>query len=200
VRHCNRYVKFDALLSKARSLGADYLATGHYCRVEFNEDRRRWTLRRAMDCARTRHSALSLHAGRARPHADAAGPRWSKAETRAIATELGLLVSNKPDSQEICFVQGGSYTDFLAATARRPSGPAKIVDTSGRRRGKHDGIAFYTIGQRRPRSTSVRQYRFTSSISMLRQYCRGGNNDELLADGLIAYDLNWVGIGGLNVL
>src|SRR5207253_2869420 len=135
---------------KARALGAEYLATGHYARVDFDETRRRWRLRRAVDRVKDQTYALYHFRQDELEHTlMPLGEVPNKAETRAIASELGLLVSNKPDSQEICFVQGGSYTDFLAKNAPETVRPGDIVDTSGRRRGSHDGIAFYTIGQRR---------------------------------------------------
>ena len=91
---------------------------GHYARVEFDEDARRWTLRRALDQDKDQTYALYHFTQEELAHTlMPLGLVTNKAETRAIAAELGLAVSNKPDSQEICFVQGGSYTDFLAQTA-----------------------------------------------------------------------------------
>lgn len=197
--NCNRYVKFDALLSKARALGAEYLATGHYARVEFDEDRRRWTLRRAVDNAKDQTYALYHFTQDELAHTlMPLGNVSNKAETRAIAEELGLLVSNKPDSQEICFVQGGSYTDFLAKTAPETVSPGDIVDTAGKRRGTHDGIAFYTIGQRRRVNVGSPVPLYVIDIDAASNTVIVGNNDELLAKELIADDVNWVGIGGLN--
>ena len=197
--NCNRYVKFDALLSKARSLGAEYLATGHYARVGFDEDRRRWTLKRAVDGAKDQTYALYHFTQDELAHTlMPLGTVESKTETREIASELGLLVANKPDSQEICFVQGGSYTDFLAQTAPETVQPGDIVDTSGKRRGSHDGIAFYTIGQRRRINVGSPIPLFVVDIDAASNTIVVGNNDELLADGLIADDINWVGIGGLS--
>jgi tRNA-specific 2-thiouridylase len=197
--NCNRYVKFDALLSKARALGAEYLATGHYARVEYNEDRRRWMLMRALDNAKDQTYALYHFTQDELAHTlMPLGLVTNKAETREIASELGLLVANKPDSQEICFVQGGSYTDFLAKTAPETVRPGDIVDTSGKPRGKHDGIAFYTIGQRRRVNVGSPIPLYVVDIDAASNTVIVGNNDELLADGLIADDINWVGIEGLN--
>jgi len=197
--NCNRYVKFDALLSKARALGAEYLATGHYARVGFDEDRRRWTLSRALDHDKDQTYALYHFTQDELAHTlMPLGTVTNKAETREIATELGLLVANKPDSQEICFVQGGSYTDFLAKTAPETVRPGDIVDTSGKRRGSHDGIAFYTIGQRRRINVGSPIPLFVVDIDAASNTVVVGNNDELLAQGLVADDINWVGIGVLS--
>lgn len=197
--NCNRYVKFDALLSKAQDLGAEYLATGHYARVEFHEDRRRWTLRRALDHDKDQTYALYHFTQAELEHTlMPLGLVTNKAETRAIAEELDLLVSNKPDSQEICFVQGGSYTDFLAGAAPETVRPGDIVDTSGKRRGAHDGIAFYTIGQRKRVNVGSPIPLYVVGIDAQTNTITVGGNDDLLEDGLIADDVNWIGLAGID--
>ncbi|MGO8669902.1 MAG: tRNA 2-thiouridine(34) synthase MnmA [Capsulimonadaceae bacterium] len=197
--NCNRYVKFDALLSKARELGADYLATGHYGRVEYDDGLGRWMLKRAYDEAKDQTYALYHFTQDELAHTMMPlGTVTTKAETRAIAAELGLLVSNKPDSQEICFVQGGSYTDFLAQTAPETVQRGDIVDTAGRRRGAHDGIAFYTIGQRRRVNVGSPVPLYVVDIDAVSNTVIVGNNEELLAGGLIADDMNWIGIDMLR--
>ena len=197
--NCNRYVKFDALMAKARGLGAEYLATGHYARTEFDEDTRRWTLRRALDHDKDQTYALYRFTQEELAHTMMPlGAVANKAETRAIASELGLAVSNKPDSQEICFVQGGSYTDFLAERAPETVQSGDIVDTSGKRRGAHDGIAFYTIGQRKRLNVGSPIPLYVVGIDAETNTITVGGNDDLLADGLVADDINWVGIGGVE--
>ena len=197
--NCNRYVKFDALLAKAKALGAEYLATGHYARVEFNEDWRRWTLRRALDGAKDQTYALYHFTQDELAHTlMPLGLVTNKAETRMIAEELGLNVANKPDSQEICFVQGGSYTDFLAKTAPETVQPGDIVDTTGKRRGAHDGIAFYTIGQRKRLNVGSPIPLYVVGIDADTNTVVVGGNEDLRADGLIADDINWVGLPGVQ--
>ena len=197
--NCNRYVKFDALLAKAQALGAEYLATGHYARVEFDEDTRRWTLRRALDQDKDQTYALYHSTQQELAHMlMPLGTVTNKAETRAIATELGLAVDNKPDSQEICFVQGGSYTDFLAQNAPETVQSGEIIDTSGKRRGTHDGIAFYTIGQRRRVNVGSPIPLYVVDINAETNTITVGGNSDLLATGLVADDLNWVGIAGVQ--
>ncbi len=197
--NCNRYVKFDALLAKARALGAHYLATGHYARVEFEEDVRRWTLRRALDGSKDQTYALYHFTQEELAHTlMPLGLVTNKAETRAIAAELGLAVHDKPDSQEICFVQGGSYTDFLAQTAPETVQSGDIVDTGGRRRGTHDGIAFYTIGQRRRLNVGSPIPLYVVDINAETNTVVVGGSDDLMAEGLVADDINWVGISGVQ--
>lgn len=197
--NCNRYVKFDALMTKARSLGADYLSTGHYARVEFNEDSRRWTLRRAVDNGKDQTYALYHFSQDELSHTlMPLGRLDNKAETRRIAEEMGLAVSNKPDSQEICFVQGGSYTDFLRKEAPETVRPGKIIDSTGKTRGNHDGIAFYTIGQRKRLNVGSPIPLYVIDIDAKSNSVIVGSTEDLLTPGLIADDLNWVGISGIE--
>src|SRR5438045_1660353 len=147
---CNRSVKFDELLTQAKNLGADYLATGHYARVRFNESTGRHELWRARDKKKDQSYALyTLTQRQLSQTLMPLGDLENKDETRRIARELGLALADKPDSQEICFVPKEGYTRFLAEKAPDTMRPGKIVDTSGRERGEHAGIANFTIGQRR---------------------------------------------------
>jgi len=197
--NCNRYVKFDALMSKARALGAEYLSTGHYARVEYNEDRQRWTLRKAVDSAKDQTYALYHFTQDELAHTlMPLGDLDNKAQTRQIAEELGLAVSNKPDSQEICFVQGGSYIDFLKDAAPETVQPGKIVDTTGKTRGNHDGIAFYTIGQRKRVNVGSPIPLYVIDIDAANNTVVVGGNDDLLTDGLIADDLNWLAVENIS--
>jgi tRNA-uridine 2-sulfurtransferase len=191
--NCNRHVKFDALLAKARQLGADYLATGHYARVGFDEGRGRWTLGRAAAGEKDQTYALYHFTQDQLSHTlMPLGDLPSKTETRAVAARLGLAVAGKPDSQEICFVQGGRYTDFLAEKAPETVRPGDIVDTSGRIRGRHDGVAFYTIGQRKRINVGSPVPLFVIGLDPATQTVTVGDESDLRAAALLAYDCNWV--------
>jgi len=197
--NCNRYVKFDALLEQAKQLGAQYLATGHYARIEFDEDRRRWVLRQAVDSRKDQTYALyhftqKQLAGTMMPLGDLS----SKDETRAIASEYGLSVAGKPDSQDICFVQGGKYGDFLADAAPETVKPGSIVDSSGRVRGTHDGIAFYTIGQRKRINVGSAVPLYVIDIDASTNTVLVGDDDDLKAIGLIADDCNWIAVSSVS--
>lgn len=195
--NCNRHVKFDALLEQAKQLGADYLATGHYARVGFDEDRQRWVLRVARHGAKDQTYSLFYFTQDQLAHTlMPLGDLTSKDETRAIAAELGLAVANKPDSQEICFTQGHSYTEFLAEKAPETVQPGDIVDTSGKVRGQHDGIAFYTIGQRRRINVGSPVPLFVVGIDASTNRIVVGDNQDLKARELIADDCNWIGVAG----
>lgn len=143
---CNEHIKYRALLDRAVTLDADYLATGHYARVEHGPDRHR--LLRAADAAKDQSYVLYTlgQAELARlsfPIGD-----YTKDEVRRIAARHALPVADKPDSEEICFVPDNNYRNFVAA--RVPERPGAMVDvTTGEAVGAHAGIAGYTIGQRK---------------------------------------------------
>lgn len=148
---CNRFIKFDALLRKADELGCDYVATGHYARTRRNPRTGRWNLLRAANKAKDQSYVLYMLDQHQLSRAlFPLGRMHDKAETRQLATELGLWVANKPDSQEICFVaENGGYHNFLRQRAPEAFEEGAIVDSSGKRLGRHEGFANYTVGQRR---------------------------------------------------
>ncbi len=148
---CNRFVKFDALLRKADELGCDYIATGHYARTRYNSRTGRWNLLRAINKAKDQSYVLYMLSQDAlRRAVFPLGTMPSKAETRQMARELGLWTADKPDSQEICFVAHvGGYHDFLREVTPDAFRPGEIRDSQGRVLGTHQGIALYTVGQRR---------------------------------------------------
>jgi tRNA-specific 2-thiouridylase len=197
--NCNRFVKFDALLDQAKQLGAQYLATGHYARIEFDEDRRRWVLRQAVDSHKDQTYAL-YHFTQEQLSSTMMplGYLSSKDETRAIATDLGLSVAAKPDSQDICFVQGGKYTDFLAEAAPETVKPGSIVDRSGKIRGTHEGIAFYTIGQRKRINVGSAVPLYVIDIDAKSNTVLVGDDNDLMAIGLEADDCNWIAAASVH--
>jgi len=147
---CNRFVKFEAFLAKARVLGFDAVATGHYARVE--EDPRSpgvFRLLRGLDPHKDQSYALYMLGQDVLAHLLLPVGGLEKPETRRIAAGLGLAVSDKPDSQEICFVPDGDHAGFIAA--RRPGSgrPGRFVDREGRTLGSHGGVHRFTVGQRK---------------------------------------------------
>jgi tRNA-specific 2-thiouridylase len=145
---CNSRLKFGSLFARARGWGATRVATGHYARVEYHAGTRRYRLRRAADPRKDQSYFLYDLT-----QAQLAAARFPvghlrKEETRRMAAELGLAVAGKRDSQEICFVPD-DYRTYLRERAGDAIRPGIIRDTGGRVRGRHQGVAFYTVGQRR---------------------------------------------------
>ena len=198
--NCNRYIKFDALLQKARALGADALATGHYARVFHDAAAGRWVLARAGDAAKDQTYALyATKQEQLQYMRMPLGEVTSKDETRAIARRWGLLVADKPDSQEICFVQNGDYADFLARTAPETVAAGNFVDAQGRVRGRHDGVAFYTVGQRKRINVGSATPLYVLRVDAGTGDVVVGGDRDLFADRCYVGDLNWVSLDNPQV-
>ncbi len=146
---CNQFIKFDALWPKARALDADYIATGHYARVEYRADEDRYLLRQAIDARKDQSYVLypldQEHL--ARTLLPLGG--YQKREIRELARELNLVVANKMESQEICFINHGHYSDQLAERFPGAMRPGPLVNVEGAMVGEHAGIGAYTVGQRK---------------------------------------------------
>src|SRR4051794_5901914 len=145
---CNRSIKFRDLLATARELGADVLATGHYVSSRALPDGRR-ALFRAADPSRDQSYFLYATTPEQLEMLRFPLGELGKAETRAIARELGLSIADKPDSQDICFVPQGHYGDVIERLKPGAVRPGEIVHLDGRVLGHHEGIIHYTVGQRR---------------------------------------------------
>jgi tRNA-uridine 2-sulfurtransferase len=189
---CNQYIKFDVLLRHAIAMGADAIATGHYARVEFDEASGRWLLKRGAD--RSKDQSYALYTMTQEQLSKTMFPvgNQSKVETRAIASELGLPVADKPDSQEICFVPDNKYGGFLAEEAPETVKPGPILDTQGNTLGSHKGIAFYTIGQRKGLGIATGRPVYVTEIDRAQNAIILGANEELYRDVLIAYNVNLI--------
>jgi tRNA-specific 2-thiouridylase len=151
---CNNHLKFDELLAVARQIGADAVATGHYARVEFDEERGRWLLKRPTD--RSKDQTYFLFGLTQEQLSRTLFPLggMTKPEVRERARHHGLALAEKPDSQEICFVPGGDYKRFLDAYRAEqgealPDTSGELVTTDGRVLGEHAGIHNFTVGQRK---------------------------------------------------
>ena len=145
---CNRYVKWESLLTRSLSIGADYIATGHYARIDQLENGR-YAIRRSATLAKDQTYALyNLTQEQLKRTLMPVG-QYSKDEIRKIAEKIGLLVANKPDSQDICFVPDGDYAAYIEENAGVKIPEGNFVTLDGKVLGKHKGIIHYTVGQRK---------------------------------------------------
>ncbi len=144
---CNRTIRWSRLLSDALSLGATHLATGHYARVQNHDGK--WVLLRGTDPEKDQSYVLSVLGQDELSHAVFPLGEYSKADARAYARTRDLPVAERPESQDLCFLAGGDYREFLRRHASDGLAPGPILDTRGMHLGQHDGLADYTIGQRR---------------------------------------------------
>jgi tRNA-specific 2-thiouridylase len=194
--NCNRYIKFDALMEKALSLGADALATGHYARIFRDEATVRWVLARAGDAEKDQTYALYATKQSELAHMRMPlGDLLSKGETRELARQYGLSVWKKPDSQEICFVQdGGGYSEFLTKRAPETVAPGRFVDSSGKVCGTHEGVAFYTVGQRKRVNVGSATPLYVLHVDAGTNTVVIGADEDLYAPGCLVEDMNWVSL------
>src|SRR5215813_12339497 len=151
---CNNHLKFDQLLITAKQIGADLLATGHYARIEYSEERRRWLLLRGRDLGKDQSYFLfGLTQDQLSQTLFPLG-NMSKPEVRHLAHQHDLALAEKPDSQEICFIPGGDYKRFIDAYLDEqgetmPDSSGELVTTAGTVAGHHEGIHQFTVGQRK---------------------------------------------------
>lgn len=189
---CNRLVKFDVLLEKARELEADYLATGHYARAWYDSGRGRYVLARAAD--RRKDQTYALYGLTQAQLARVLFPlgEHTKEEVRRMAVRFGLPVAAKPESQEICFVPDDGHGAFVAARAAERVRPGPIVDTRGRVLGTHRGLPYYTIGQRRGLGVSAPRPLYVLGIDPVRNAVVVGGEEEAFRQVMEVGDPNLI--------
>jgi tRNA-uridine 2-sulfurtransferase len=190
---CNQTVKFADLFARAKALGAAALATGHYLRSAARSGSDRRELLTPVDTARDQSYFLFATTQEQVDFLRFPLGRFSKAQVRAIAGELGLDVADKPDSQDICFVPRGRYGDVIAKLRPGAAEPGEVVDLEGRALGRHDGIVHYTVGQRRGLGLSTGEPRYVVRLDAERRQVVVGPKDALLKRHIRLREVNWLG-------
>lgn len=184
---CNRFLKFDTLLSRTLGLGFEALATGHYAGIEQRDGG--YLLMRAKDRRKDQTYFLAGIPRAALSHIIFPLALLGKDEVRKIARQARLPVAEKPESQDICFVTDGDYGAFIAKRTIEIS-PGPIVDTDGRMLGTHRGIPFYTVGQRGGLGITAQKPLYVIRIDAENNTIVVGNRDRLLMAGLVCSDVN----------
>ena len=187
---CNRYMKFDKLYERARLLGCDKIATGHYARIEF--DGEKYMLKKARDESKDQSYVLYMLTQEQLAHTLFPLGELIKSETRTIAEASKLTNAQKPDSQDICFVPDGDYAAAVERLTGAHSEPGRFVDTQGRPLGTHRGIIHYTIGQRRGLGIAAETPLYVCGIDVPNNEVVLGRNDELFSTELDASGCNWI--------
>ena len=200
---CNNHLKFDQLLIVAKQIGADQLATGHYARVEFDEARGRWLLKRPTD--RSKDQTFFLFGLTQEQLSRTVFPlgNLTKPEVRELAKRHGLALAEKPDSQEICFVPGGDYKNFINAYLSEegeslPDTSGELVTTDGKIIGEHNGIHNFTVGQRKGLGVATGSPLYVIQIKGDARQVVVGTNDDLLTRTLRAKRINLISIETLR--
>ncbi len=195
---CNRYVKFEELLRRAHSLDAFYIATGHYARIEFDESRNRFLLKESATREKDQTYALYNMTQYQLEHTLMPLGEYTKDKTREIAGRLGLDVADKPDSQEICFVDDNDYGRFIADWTSRELHRGNFVDTQGNVLGRHKGIVHYTIGQRKGLGLALGKPAYVVDIDAQNNVVVIGHAEETLGKNFIVEDMNFISIDKLE--
>ena len=200
---CNSHLKFDQLLQTARSIGATRIATGHYAVNEFDPARNRWILKRPAD-----HSKDQTYFLFGLTQAQLARTLFplghlTKPEVREVARQRGLTLAEKPDSQEICFIPGGDYKQFLTAYLEEQGRPmpettGELVASNGEVLGRHEGISNFTVGQRKGLKVASPSPLYVLQIDPASHRVTVGADAELATRSLRANRLNWISIPELT--
>lgn len=186
---CNEHVKFRALLDRAVALEADFLATGHYARID--RTRGRYRLHCAIDDAKDQSYVLyTLGQAELAKTLFPVGA-YGKPRIRELAHEMGLLLADKPDSADICFVPDGDYKSFVRK--RLPQAAGVMLDAAGNAIGEHGGVAGFTIGQRKGLGVAVGSKRFVTGIDPELNVVTIGPEEQLMSSALVAENVNWIG-------
>ena len=166
---CNRYLKFGVMYEKAKQLGCEYIATGHYAKTEFDENYGKIVLKKAKNLAKDQSYVLYNTPSDILPKVlFPLGNFNSKDEIRQIAREHELVVANKPDSEDICFITDGNYKTFLENNSNLKPKQGNIVNKNGNVLGKHKGLYYYTIGQRKGLGISYKVPLFVTGFNKAR--------------------------------
>lgn len=188
---CNKYMKFGFMYEKAKELGCNYIATGHYAKTEYSEEYGRWVLKKSKAGKKDQSYVLwnipkELIEHVLFPLADFE----TKEEIRDIAREANLKVANKPDSEDICFVPDGNYKKFLENNSSIRPKQGNIVNLNGEILGKHTGLYNYTIGQRKGLGISYKEPLFVLGFDKQKNEVIVGEEDKLYKKEIIVKDIN----------
>lgn len=196
---CNRYVKFEALLDCAiNEFNGDFIATGHYAKVDYNKDSGRYFLRKSSADKKDQTYALynltqEQLARTLMPLGD-----YTKEEIREIAEKNDLINAKRRDSQEICFVPDDDYVGFICSKYGYVPKKGNFVDLKGNILGEHKGIIYYTIGQRKGLEIAFQKRMYVVGINVLKNEVILGDNEDLFNDRLICDDVNFMAIDKLD--
>jgi len=185
---CNQHIKFGLLLDRVLEMGADYLATGHYARIEHSPNG--YSLLKAVDTTKDQSYFLYTLGQKELQHLLLPLGNLHKAEVRRLATERVLPTSSRHDSQDVCFIPDNDYRSFIAQHI--PIKPGDIIDVEGKVLGKHNGLAQYTIGQRQGLGLASNERLYVLRFDVANNRLVVGTRDHLLSNRLLATKLSWV--------
>ncbi|KJS20316.1 MAG: thiouridylase [Clostridiaceae bacterium BRH_c20a] len=190
---CNKKIKFEGFLTKAKQLGADYIATGHYAKLLYDNTKKRFVLKKAVDTMKDQTYALYNFTQEQMAHTLLPLGNYAKPQIREIAASIELRVANKPDSQEICFVTDNNYKNFIEnRVGQEHFRPGPFLDTQGNWIGTHEGLPNYTIGQRKGLGLALGYPVYVVKIDVEKNAVIIGKDNEVFQGKLIACQNNYI--------
>ena len=194
---CNRYVKWESLLHRSLDIGAEYIATGHYARIE-KLPNGRYALKKSVTAAKDQTYALYNLTQDQLAHTLMPVGSYTKDQIREIAEEIGIPVAHKPDSQEICFIPDHDYAKYIRENTDTELPPGNFVDLDGNILGKHLGITHYTVGQRKGLNLAMGYPVFVVAIRPETNEVVLGNGQDVFTDVVRCNKLNWMALDGVG--
>lgn len=189
---CNRYMKFGRLMDRMREADCDCIVTGHYVRVEYDDARGQYVLKKGLDESKDQSYVLYNLTKEQLAHCYFPLGEYSKDEIREIAENLGLLNAKKKDSQDICFVPDGDYASFIENYTGQTFEEGNFVNREGKVLGRHKGMIRYTIGQRKGLGLALQEPMYVYEKRMDTNEVVLCRNEELFSDTLEACAVNWI--------
>jgi tRNA-specific 2-thiouridylase len=195
---CNRYIKYKRLYDRMRAMDFDLVVTGHYAETGLDEESGRYFLKRGVDDTKDQSYVLYALTQEQLAHTMFPLGDLAKSEVRAIAAEHGFVNAAKKDSQDICFVRDGDYGSFIESYSGKQFSPGNFVDRDGNVLGRHQGVARYTIGQRKGLGIALGQPAFVTEIRPGTNEIVLGSNDDLFGAELYASDVNLISVASIE--
>jgi len=189
---CNRYMKFEKLYARAKQLGFDYVVTGHYASIKFDEERGRYLLKKSVDEDKDQSYVLYSMTQEQLAHTLFPLGGLQKSNVREIAETQGFINANKRDSQDICFVPDGDYAKFIEEYGKQTYKPGNFIDKQGNVLGLHKGVIRYTIGQRKGLGLAFAQPMYVCEKNAVENTVTLCEDKELFVKSLYATDFNWI--------
>ncbi|MCF8001230.1 MAG: tRNA 2-thiouridine(34) synthase MnmA [Halanaerobiales bacterium] len=188
---CNRKIKFDYLLKNTKELNADFMATGHYARIEEQENNR-ILLKKAIDKNKDQSYMLYRMSQKQLEHTIFPMGKFEKEKIREMAKKYKLKIHDKPDSQDICFIKNSNYIDFLENQSDDIGKPGPIIDINGNKLGEHNGLHNYTIGQRRGLGISKPYPLYVVDLDSENNTVVVGKNENVFSNSFYIENSNWI--------
>ena len=195
---CNRYLKFEKLYQRAKEIGYDYVVTGHYARIVFDDESGKFLLKKAVDDTKDQSYVLYSLTQDQLAHTLFPLGGLKKTEVRKIAEQNGFVNAKKHDSQDICFVQNRTYAEFIEARTKKKYVEGNFIDVHGNVLGKHKGIIRYTVGQRKGLGLSFSEPMYVKDVNPADNTVTLAKETELYTDTVFVNDVNLISVDNID--